>query len=231
MDYLKIYQNLIHSAKTHPKIDQYKEKHHIIPKCLGGDNTKENLIMLTAKQHYLAHWLLYKIYKTPKLAYAWHSMCRIGKGQESRLINARLFEYARKNHSIVLRNEQLGNKNHFYGRIHSEDTKQQISNKNKGKIYKNKTQIEQWIESVAKKKKSIDHRAKISRPGFRMIKNKITGENLRIRMEDIINYDTNIWVNPSSLKQKRDTCIYCKLNSTAGNIKRWHNNKCKRKML
>ena len=37
---------------------EYKERHHVIPKCLGGTNDKNNLIDLYAKEHYIAHKLL-----------------------------------------------------------------------------------------------------------------------------------------------------------------------------
>lgn len=50
----------------------YSEKHHILPKYLGGDNSKENIIVLTYRQHTLAHLLLYRVYKNyeDKLAYS-----------------------------------------------------------------------------------------------------------------------------------------------------------------
>ena len=37
---------------------EYKERHHITPKCLGGTNDEENLIDLYAREHYIAHKLL-----------------------------------------------------------------------------------------------------------------------------------------------------------------------------
>lgn len=38
----------------------YKERHHIIPRCIGGSNNKDNLIDLYAKEHFIAHMLLAK---------------------------------------------------------------------------------------------------------------------------------------------------------------------------
>lgn len=38
--------------------EEYKERHHIIPKCVGGSNDKDNLIDLYAKEHFIAHKLL-----------------------------------------------------------------------------------------------------------------------------------------------------------------------------
>jgi len=61
MDYKKIYESLVQKAKIR-NIDSYVESHHILPKCIGGSNEKENLVNLTPEEHYLAHQLLVKIY-------------------------------------------------------------------------------------------------------------------------------------------------------------------------
>lgn len=37
---------------------EYKERHHIVPKCIGGTNDKDNLIDLYAREHFIAHKLL-----------------------------------------------------------------------------------------------------------------------------------------------------------------------------
>jgi len=65
MNYLKIYNDLIDRAKNR-KLEGYKEKHHIVPKCLGGSRNKDNLVELTPKEHFLAHQLLVKIYPKNK---------------------------------------------------------------------------------------------------------------------------------------------------------------------
>ena len=75
MDYQKIYSSLINRAKTR-NINTYTEQHHIVPKCLGGNNLPENLVNLTPEEHYVAHQLLAKIYKdNHKLLYAAVMMC------------------------------------------------------------------------------------------------------------------------------------------------------------
>lgn len=64
MNYEKIYNALVDKArKENTDNVGYFEKHHIIPKSLGGTNDASNLVKLTARQHYIAHLLLYKIYK------------------------------------------------------------------------------------------------------------------------------------------------------------------------
>ena len=61
MDYKKIYESLIEKRKD-GAIDGYSEKHHIVPRCLSGGDNKENIVLLTAEEHFLAHLLLCKIH-------------------------------------------------------------------------------------------------------------------------------------------------------------------------
>lgn len=62
--YTKCYYNIINRAKLRdlPKI-LYTENHHIIPRSLGGDDSKLNLVKLTAKEHFICHLLLTKMLK------------------------------------------------------------------------------------------------------------------------------------------------------------------------
>jgi hypothetical protein len=77
VNYFKQYDNLITKhGSAEKKVQGYSERHHIFPKCLGGDNSEENLTYLNARCHLLAHWLLMKTFpdeKGLKIAYA--TMC------------------------------------------------------------------------------------------------------------------------------------------------------------
>ena len=82
-NYYKIYNDLCLTRKNEnrTKLDNiYYEEHHIIPKCLGGNNSIDNLVLLTPREHFVAHLLLYKHYKKiggeplRKLAFALVSM-------------------------------------------------------------------------------------------------------------------------------------------------------------
>jgi hypothetical protein len=78
MNHQKIYNQIIERAQTR-KLDTYVEKHHIMPKCIGGLDIKENIVELTAREHFLCHRLLCEIYpKEHKLLYALWLMA-IGK--------------------------------------------------------------------------------------------------------------------------------------------------------
>lgn len=65
MNYMYHYQRLIQKRREFPitRKDCYCEKHHIIPKSLGGSDDQSNLIMLTAREHFIAHRLLLKHYQ------------------------------------------------------------------------------------------------------------------------------------------------------------------------
>lgn len=62
MDYEKAYYNLMQKRQNTKlyKSKQYCEKHHIIPKSLGGSNSQKNLVNLTPREHVIAHRFLEK---------------------------------------------------------------------------------------------------------------------------------------------------------------------------
>jgi len=57
--YFKIIENAV-SKNRKRGIVEYYEQHHITPRSIGGNNSKENLVLLTAREHYVCHWLLVK---------------------------------------------------------------------------------------------------------------------------------------------------------------------------
>jgi hypothetical protein len=82
MNYQKIYDALIYRAQNRI-LTGYKEKHHIIPKCLGGSDFYSNIVPLTASEHFVAHQLLVKIYpNNADIIYAAKMMCVAGPGQK-----------------------------------------------------------------------------------------------------------------------------------------------------
>lgn len=74
MNYLTHYNKLITKARNRI-LNEYCEKHHIIPKCIGGNNDPNNIVNLTAEEHFIAHLLLIKIYPDNiKILYAFQMM-------------------------------------------------------------------------------------------------------------------------------------------------------------
>jgi hypothetical protein len=111
----------------------YVEKHHIVPYSFTKDNSDSNLVSLTAKEHYIAHALLWKI-NFPiryheKMSFALRMMI-FGAGTKKQMRNykchSRIYESIRiefsKNHS----RNMSGENNPFYGKKHSPETMQKI---------------------------------------------------------------------------------------------------------
>lgn len=123
MNYQKIYDQLIDRAKSRT-LSGYYESHHIIPKCTGGLDIPDNLVNLTASEHFLAHQLLAKIHKhNTKLIFAANMMTVDKTGNR---INNKQFEWIRKNWIEALKIEATGRKA-------SEETKAKQREKASGK--------------------------------------------------------------------------------------------------
>jgi len=74
MDYERIYHALIDRARDR-FLHQYSERHHVIPRCMGGSDELVNLVRLTPEEHFVAHQLLVKMYpKERKLKFALQAM-------------------------------------------------------------------------------------------------------------------------------------------------------------
>ncbi|HHB0793404.1 TPA: NUMOD1 domain-containing DNA-binding protein [Vibrio cholerae] len=132
MNYSKIYESLISRCKNREiLLEEYTEKHHIIPRCMGGSDDLDNIVILTAREHFIAHLLLAKIHKGHfGLTSAMVMMCTDKSG--NRLTN-RLYSLHRKLFSEVnsiFFKEYWKNNPHpkgMLGKHHTEETKERIS--------------------------------------------------------------------------------------------------------
>ena len=94
MDYQKTYNNIVTKARSEKRKkggEFYYEAHHIIPKCIGGEGkesqwkTHSNIVLLTAREHFICHKLLLFIYpKNYSLVWALHRMMFSKKGNVNR---------------------------------------------------------------------------------------------------------------------------------------------------
>lgn len=227
MNYLKLYNQLMDKRLATPSKAEYTETHHVLPRCMGGEDNPENLVVLSSKEHYVAHHLLYKHYKTTKLAHAWFMMLRCGSGQQ-REFNARQHEAATIAHSKALKETMGGDGNPFYGRTHSQETKDKISRANKGRV-KSKTEIQNWVDKVASKPKTKEHKRKIGRKDMLMLQNVNTLEVVRVPKDDWRSCNEE-WVNPKVITpEEKYKCSHCEVVTTKGNLKRWHDDNCKKR--
>ncbi len=89
MNYASIYSQLVAKAQNRV-LEGYFEKHHIVPKCMGGSNAKGNIVLLTAKEHFMAHKLLVRIH--PEIKGLWYALVAMGRLIE---FKSRVFESER----------------------------------------------------------------------------------------------------------------------------------------
>ena len=106
------------------------DSHHIVPKCMGGSNSTSNKVLLTPREHFIAHLLLSKSVKPEYTKKMYCALVRfMGKNSDrSRIkINSKTYQ------SIISNNRlhSMGKNNSFYGKTHTEETKKIISIKNK----------------------------------------------------------------------------------------------------
>jgi hypothetical protein len=96
MNYEKLYVNLLlkHGTEVKP-INGYFERHHIIPKALGGDDSSDNLVYLSGRAHFIAHWILYKIHQCNKTARAFFGMCDMQNREDRYKPTSRIYEIAK----------------------------------------------------------------------------------------------------------------------------------------
>lgn len=116
MDYKKIYESIIEKANSENREKGngiYYESHHIVPKCLGGSDTKDNKVLLTAKEHFVCHKLLTRIYLDNRgINFAFFSMTCMSNERIKRIIpSARDYKYAK---SLFAENIR-GCRNPMYG--------------------------------------------------------------------------------------------------------------------
>lgn len=140
----------------------------------------------------------------------------------------------KKQRSILLAINSTGANNNFYGKTHSLETKMLISQKLTGNNYRTEETIKKWIDEVAKKPKTSEHRLKIAAGsrGFLVFQNTQTMEIIRIDRESSENLNKNLWVHPRKLKpETKFKCDHCEIITTKACLKRWHNQNCKKKDL
>lgn len=118
----------------------YTEKHHIIPTCLGGSNTKDNVVYLPAADHFKCHQLL--IAMTTGTAHGkmwsaiWRMMNKQSKNQQRDYVfTADDYNLARQNHAITHSARMSGSNNPFFNKKHSVRSLEKMSAKRKGKSY------------------------------------------------------------------------------------------------
>ena len=162
MNWQKIHDSIINRAKTR-MLSGYSESHHIIPKCLGGTDKPNNLVNLTAKEHFIIHKILCLLYPNENgLHYASFMMANASNKNQDRNFRLCSSEYQRlkENYSKALSKNKKGKTTWNKGIPRSEETKRKMSESLTGRApsFKGKTHTEESKKKMSDANKGNKYR-------------------------------------------------------------------------
>ena len=172
MSYKEFIDNILNTRGRFACSDEYKERHHIVPKCMGGTNDEDNLIDLYAKEHFEAHRLLaLENPENDSLIYAWWMMAHMKTNKQVRYeVTAEEYEKSRRAYADLCSKRYSGKGNPRYGQHCSEETRKKIGEAAKGRIVSEETRrkmseshkgISTWNKGVKGLKHSEETKKKI----------------------------------------------------------------------
>jgi len=230
MNYQKIYDKIIDNARKSNRIkDQeiFYEDHHILPKCLGGNNNKINRVLLTPKEHFICHKLLTFIFRNNrKIICAFHRMSTCKKYHMS----SRDYDYAKN----LFINSMIGDLNPSKNRNVAEKIK--IGNIGKKRSFESKINYSNAKKGHIVSEETIQ-KIKIAKQSVNLSeKHKINiGKGLKNAYKDNkIVKDHHGNKNPMFGKKRKlnnKTCIFCNKIVDVQNYAKYHGENCKFKII
>lgn len=194
MNYKKLYDTIITNSINRTKeSDVYYERHHIVPKCMKGTDYEDNLVLLTAREHFVVHKLLTKIYPNHKgIKWAYICMCHMKNDIRKRNYSptSRDYAYAReltpepwnkgKDSPQCGHHMNIGDKNGMYGSSLSNEHKKKMA-EGRRFLYKVNKIIHPNVV-MTKERKSIEEieyiKSTKKSKGYGMIKKRLERERL-----------------------------------------------------
>ena len=211
--YTRVYKRIVDRAR-HRTLDGYYERHHVFPKSLGGTNDANNIVKLTAKEHFLCHRLLTKMTigeDLRKMRFAAYMLSRVQNSHQRRYLpNGRTYELLKLEY-LSERKMIPGNRR---GSQMSDAQKKKISAALKGRIIGPKS--EETISKLRGLKRSDETRQRIS-DARRGVSTGKRSDETKAKM--------SAW--QKGIPKPKVKCEFCGLESSLLNISRWHGEKCK----
>ena len=194
MTYNEFIQNILDTRGRFgiPK-GEYKERHHIIPKCIGGTDEEDNLIDLYAREHFEAHKLLMlENYGNYKLANAFSNMAFKKSNTTDRALSPEEYEEARLLYANSLkgvkRPESIKDKLRANAVINDN-----YGMKNKNLSKEAKLKISAANSGDNNPSKLLKSRIKISNSSKRIVINRGYDEEIQIKEEELNSYIEKGW--------------------------------------
>ena len=175
--YTKWYNSIIINAQARPVIFEYNEKHHIIPKSLGGTNDHNNLVALTAREHFVCHWLLTKMVNGKRPTYqmwnALSSMMYWHKTDSNReKISSRKFAILKEQIALQKSIHFRGKNNTMYGKKHTDITREKMKASHAARFDSHSKSAKEYaatedpIKKAERYRKSKESQQGIAKPRF-----------------------------------------------------------------
>jgi hypothetical protein len=247
--YEKWYTAITQRGQTRT-LDSYTERHHILPRSLGGSDEKSNITVLTAREHFICHWLLTKIYKNDDEHWKMLNALRIMRAENKNQIRyetkitSRVYESIKEEYAKLHSQKFTGKNNGFYGKTHSEDVKKRISEANigdKNGAKRPETRLKIAESKLGKKREDFDEDWKLNlsknhkskQPGFNGTLSEETkkriGDKMRGRKQSEEEKKIRSLANMGKKREKK-LCPHCGGMIAVNTYKRWHGDNCKKKI-
>ena len=229
--YTKWYTNIITSASKRVNQNGYYEKHHIIPKSLGGSNDLTNIVKLTAKEHFICHMLLPKMTtgdnKSKMIKAAWMIATMGNKNQER--IKVKSKQYCKLKEQWL----KHGNLNKPKSEEHKQNMRKpkpagfgdKVSAYRTGKSWGHKhtdytkQQMSDWQKDVPKEKIKCEF---CDKETSLMNHKKWHSDKCKSNPNQIL-------PTKPAMNTIMKCCEYCGKETNIGSYARWHGSKCKLK--
>lgn len=157
--YTKWYYEIVRKAKSEERKkggDVYYESHHIIPKCepFNGSNRKENTVLLTGREHFIAHWLLTKMCDGVYKQKMQHAIFRMSSKTGKRIVSSWQFELAKREQAKAVASREV-----------TDETRAKLSESLKGKNVGRPLSEEHKtsLKEAAKKRKPVSEETRRKR--------------------------------------------------------------------
>lgn len=246
--YKKWYDHIIANGKQ-IRLTGY-ERHHILPKSLGGTDESSNLIYITAREHFICHWLLTKIHPTGEEHWKMLNALRMMRAENpnqirySTKITSRVYAKLKEEYSTLQSIKYKGAGNGMFGKKHSMDAKKRISESNKGekngakqlearnkiaesKLGKKRAPFsEEWrnkLSEAGSGKNNSRYGVEVSEETRKKISDKIRG-----RKQTDEEKEKRRLAN-LGLKREKKLCPHCNKLVAVNGYERWHGDNCKSK--
>lgn len=156
MNYSRVYYEIIENRKNNPYVG-YTEKHHIVPRSLGGTDDANNLVALSAREHFICHLLLTKMYyeDTPKyykMIKAFMMMLKCRSDNQQRIFSSKTYKFLREEFSKAQSLSQRGENNSQFGKQRSLESREKTRKTLLAK-YEEKRSLKESLRKEKREKK------------------------------------------------------------------------------